>query len=287
MKATLVTLSVLVAVTALPAQSQQRFFSLAEAVRVDALVTSRGQVLRGLTVKDFEVFDNGVAQQIALVNTERIPLTLALCMDASASVTGDRIRTIKASAREMLGMLHVNDETAIVTFDESVSIRSLPSVDHAALQTLIDRTTPSGRDTSLVDGAFAASALLTSDKMRGIVIVLSDGVDTSSWLTESEAVEAIKRFGVIVYAISTQKQDSSSFLSTITKATGGRLFEASDVGLVSSLRTILDELRSRYLISYIPSNVARVGWHSLRVRVNVKGALVTARDGYFVDGEGR
>src|SRR5215831_13533372 len=63
------------------AWQQPAFSSKVEAVRVDVLVTDKGQPIRGLSIGDFDLLDNGVPQQLDLVSFEQIPLNLVLVLD--------------------------------------------------------------------------------------------------------------------------------------------------------------------------------------------------------------
>src|SRR5256885_15613625 len=110
----------LLAATAIVRTQDVTFSSRIEAVRVDVLVTDNGQPVRGLGPADFDVRDNGVAQQIDLVSFEQIPLNVVLALDMSASVAGDRLERLRSAGGAILGSLEKNDQSALVTFSESV-----------------------------------------------------------------------------------------------------------------------------------------------------------------------
>ena len=111
-----------------------------------------------------------------------------------------------------------------------------------------------------------------SDVGRALLIVFSDGVDTSSWLTADAVLDTAKRSDVVVYAVSPRSRLKPEFLRDLTSFTGGRLFEIEKTAnLGATFVGILEEFRHRYLVSYTPRGVAKDGWHRLDVRVRNAG----------------
>ena len=120
-----------------------------------------------------------------------------------------------------------------------------------------------------------------SDVGRSLLIVFSDGVDTSSWLTADSVVETARRGDVVVYGVEVGER-RASFSRDLAEVTGGRLFAIeSTKDLSATFSKILEEFRNRYLISYSPQGVRSGGWHRLDVRVRNRAASVKARPGYF------
>jgi VWFA-related protein len=120
-----------------------------------------------------------------------------------------------------------------------------------------------------------------SDVGRSLMIIFSDGVDTSSWLSADAVVDSARRGDVIVYGVEVGER-RASFPRDLTDVTGGRLFAVESTKDLSALfARILEEFRLRYLISYSPEGVSRDGWHRLDVRVRGRGISVKARPGYF------
>src|SRR6185369_14248176 len=121
-----------------------------------------------------------------------------------------------------------------------------------------------------------------SDAGRALIIVFSDGVDTSSWLSAGAVLDAAKRSDVVVYGVTTRSRLKPEYLRDLTSFTGGRLFEIEKTAnLGATFLGILDEFRHRYLVSYTPRGVATGGWHRLDVRVRNRRATVKARPGYL------
>jgi VWFA-related protein len=136
--------------------------------------------------------------------------------------------------------------------------------------------------TALVDGTYAGIMVGESDAGRGLLIVFSDGVDTSSWLSADAVLDTAKRADVVVYGVSVVSRLKPEFLREITSFTGGRLYEIEKTAnLPATFLGILDEFRHRYLVSYSPKGVTKNGWHKLDVRIRNRRATVKARPGYL------
>lgn len=278
-------LSILVfcaAVVTLAAQNQNPVFSSkVEAVRVDVLVTEGGRSVSGLRPQDFELRDNGVLQQIELVDPAETPLNVVFVLDLSESVAGEPLAHLKAASRAVLEGLRADDRVGLIGFSDSVRLASTLTTDHDAVAGALKELQPGG-DTSWVDAAFAGLMVAESEPGRSLVLVFTDGLDTSSWLTADAAAGIARRTGVVVYGVSAGTVRKPADLTALADATGGRLIE---VGSTTVLRRtfleILDEFRHRYVLAFSPRGVAPSGWHALDVRLQSRRATVKARPGYF------
>jgi VWFA-related protein len=270
----------------LAAQAQNpKFSSKVEAVRVDVLVTEDGKPLRGLRAADFEVFDNGAPQAVELVSFEQAPLNVVFTFDLSGSIVGERLDNLREAGRTVLGGLKKGDQAALVTFNDFVVVGPGLTGNTQLVKAAIDRAEPTG-DTSLIDASFTGMMVAESDVGRGLVIVFSDGLDTSSWLGPKAVIDVAKRSDAVVYAVSAGLEGTkAAFLRDLSEQTGGRLFQVESTKSLSSVfLEVLDEFRQRYLVSYSPSGVSQEGWHELTVRVKRRTATVRARPGYLAGG---
>lgn len=260
---------------------QATFSSRAVAVRVDVSVSSRGRPVPGLTAADFEVFDNGVRQKIQLVDTDDVPLDLMLALDTSGSVTGDRIAELRSASGTLLDLLAPKDRAGMLTFNQQVVLRAALSPDLGAVRRALDVTILPGNRTSLVDAIYAALAHADGGAGRALAIVLSDGVETGSWLRAADVAETAKRLDVVLFGVSIGAP-RHNVLDDVAEASGGELIRIeSQAQLTAALETLMRDFRQRYLLSYTPEGVASGGWHALEVRVRRRGVRVQAREGYF------
>lgn len=265
------------------AAQQPTFSTRIEAVRVDVLVTDRenGPAVRGLGPDDFEVLDNGIPQKVDLVSFEQIPLNVILALDLSDSVEGDRLEHLQAASSALINGLEKDDQVALVGFSHVVTRGAALSSDHARVRQALGETFASG-DTALIDGTFAGMMIGESDVGRGLLIVFSDGVDTSSWLTADKVLDAARRSDIVAYGVVVQSRNKPEFMRELTSATGGRLYEIDRTTALDKVFVqVLEEFRQRYLVSYTPRGVETTGWHRLTVSIKGRKVSVRARPGYL------
>lgn len=272
------------AVASIAAQ-QPTFSTRRETVRVDALVTDRGRAVRDLRAEDFEILDSGVPQQVEFASFEELPLTIALALDLSTSIDAERLEHLRDGGRAVLENLKPADQVSLLTFADAVLLREPLTAASDRIRSALAALQPSRRPpggTALVDACFLATRVLDEDPGRALLIVFTDGVDTSSWLTGPRVLDVFKRSNVVVYAVSTAALPKGSFLRDVAEATGGDAIEIrSSAALRPAFVRILDEFRLRYLVSFSPSNVPSAGWHPLAVRVKNQKVDVKARAGYI------
>jgi VWFA-related protein len=259
---------------------QPTFSTRVEGVRVDVLVTdSSRRPMRGLTATDFLVRDNGIIQEVDLVSFGEISLNVGLAFDLSESVAGGRLQQLRGASQALTVELQPGDQSSLVIFNQVVSLPCPLSTHRTCMRDALTAAKPEG-ETALVDGVFAGMMIGESDVGRSLLMVFSDGLDTASFLNAERVLEQGRRSDVVVYPV-TSKGARPDFLEDLASLTGGRLHEVdAQSDLSATFRSILEEFRYRYLVTYTPRGVPRGGWHKLDVRVNRAGASVKARPGY-------
>jgi VWFA-related protein len=263
------------------AARQPAFTAKVESVRIDVLALDSGRPILGLKPADFEVVDNGVPQQVELVSFENIPLNVVLALDMSDSVAGERLEQLQDAGRAVLGGLSRGDQAAVVAFSNAVTLAAPLTADISLVRGALDEAWGVGA-TSLADGVYAAMMVGEADAGRALVIVFSDGVDTSSWLSDDRVLDSAKRGDAVAYAVGVGANSSSSFLRELASLTGGTAYKIDSTrDLRATFLRILDEFRHRYLVSYTPHGVGRDGWHRLDVRLKNRRATIKARPGYL------
>jgi VWFA-related protein len=269
------------------ASQQPSFSARTESVRVDVLVTEGGRTVQGLGPADFEVRDEGVVQTVDLVSFQQLPIHVILALDLSYSVSGERLRDLRSASHALLDALGRDDRASLLTFNHAVSRRNMPTSDVGPLRTVLDALEPKGVDspggTALTDAAYAALVSGEMEGGRSLALVFSDGVDTGSWLSSSRVLDVARRTGVVVYGVSV-RGSGGSLLGDLTEATGGSAVEAESTrNLRAVFIRVLEEFRSRYLVSFSPKGVAQRGWHRLDVRIKGRRVNVKARPGYMAN----
>jgi VWFA-related protein len=286
----------------------QRFTSRALGVRVDVLVTSGKHLVTGLSARDFELRDEGVLQEVAQVEVEQLPLNLTLVFDTSGSVAGTRMQALLEAGTDLLDQLRATDRAALLSFSTGVRLLAPLTPSRQQIRAALGALNASG-STSLRDAAFAGLALRGADPGRTLVLIFSDGADTSSWLTAGRVIDAARRTDAVVYVVALPVEralsqrtfspgrgllpsqprtilvnEAGEFLDQLTEETGGRvLFATSHADLRGAFTKTLAEFRDRYVLSYTPTAVSVTGWHRLDVTLKGKKGKVTARRGYFAE----
>jgi Ca-activated chloride channel homolog len=287
-----------------PGSQQPTFKSGVDLVTVSATVRdNRGRLVRNLTVKDFQVIDRGQPRVITQFRADQAPLSLAILFDISGSMdVAARFTAAKFAAHHLLSWLEPGrDEAALFAFDSRLREVAPFSVDTRALQGALGEVDPFGA-TSLNDAiAEAATLVAQRSAQRRAVVVLTDGIDTSSKHTPADVSATAAAIDVPVYVIATvlsiddpssERSSPQARATTPTKFgtvedlarwTGGALFYSSNAASASAAaRAVIEELRHLYLIAFEPGTEA--GWHPLEIRTKQKDMVVRARGGYVAGG---
>ena len=110
----------------------------------------------------------------------------------------------------------------------------------------------------------------------------TDGYDTSSWLQPEEVLESAKRSNAVIYAVTAAEARRRSPLQDLTDATGGHMLPVASSGdLRGTFQKILQDFRSRYILSYSPQGVRPDGFHRLDVRVKRRGLTRQGAPGLY------
>lgn len=283
-----------------PTESQATFRSGVDLVTVSATVRdSKGRLVTNLTKQDFEVIDRGERRAISEFRSERAPLSLAILFDVSGSMdVAARATAAKFAAFHLLNSLDEGrDEAGLFAFDSRLREVAPFTVDTRALKGALGEVDPFGA-TSLHDAISAAAERVATRPMsRRAVVVLTDGIDTSSQLTPAQVSAKAAAIDVPVYIIAvvlpiddpgsdratpgSQRQAPASVgtIEDLARWTGGALhYSSTSASAHKAARSVIDELRHLYLIAFEPG--AAPGWHPLEIRTSQKDFVVRTRGGY-------
>jgi VWFA-related protein len=270
------------------------FRASVDLVRVDVLVTDRGQPVADLTADDFELLDNGVPQRVRLAATTG-DVNVALVLDTSGSVEGDKLRDLVRASQALLHGLRPADRVSLLTFSDRVALVAGEARDPAVVSEALLGAHASG-STAMWDGLFAGTAMVSRDAGRSLVLLFTDGLDNASWLTAEQTTECLTRSEAVVYVVAARPtgadmarpsldalQRAQADLTTIALQTGGTVLAAESTDrLARQFVGVLEEFRLRYLLTYEPTGVRRDdGWHRLKVTLGARRGQVQARPGYF------
>jgi len=275
---------------AMPA-GQVVFRTQVELVRVDVSVTRDGRPLSGLGPQDFELRDDGRTQAVREVLVEKVPIDVTLLLDTSTSVEGQRLERLQEAANRLLAGLRPGDRAALLTFGHRISRTSALTPDLPRIMRLIGDLDGNGW-TALHDAIFAALLQPQAESRRSAVVVFSDGLDTISWLSPAQVLDAAKRGESILYTVAeiadpipgpqSQATSARAFLRTLAEDSGGRAWTVPDPGQFGeAFEKILKDVTTRYVLLYQPEGVSGDGWHPLSVKLTRVRGDVAARAGYY------
>ena len=285
MKMFLALLAGLVAAVSPHAAQQPVFSTRTEIVRIDVLATDGGKPIVGLQRQDFEVIDSGVPQRIDRVLTEEASLEAWLLLDQSGSIRTQR-GELEDAARTLLAQLADRDRVGLITFRHGITLHFDLS---PVAQGLTDfpKTQAEGF-TSLRDALAVALALRDSRLDRAMILILSDGADTMSWLSEDQLATSAAHSEAVIYPVVKMTNQAAAvagarYLQRLADQTGGRVVRLEDgKQLSTTFQAVLTEMKARYVLTYSPVGVSRSGWHDIRVRLTNRAGKLHARRGYHV-----
>lgn len=246
-----------------------------ESVVIDLVeVPLRVRSPRQVKAADLRIRENGVEQTIRDVKAQRGAAHFVFVVDRSLSMGDGKLTAALHAIDANLNRLRPDDTASIVLFNHNVmKARTIARGEH--VEDLFGDVSPSG-GTSLRD---AVASIRSGD--RTYAIVITDGGDRNSELTDEEALRRVSNTRTLVDAIILG--DRSSFLDRAAKNTGGSVVRASARTINEALRDAIADINSRYLAVY-QSHGTRRGWRTIDVSARSRGiAIVAARKGYFAE----
>ena len=289
-------LSLTVAAATTLGAGQKTFRTEINLVHFAVVVTDKaGAPITGLTADDFEVREAGKPQVIKFFAAgdpeDAPPLHIGFLLDTSGSM-GDDIKDVRTAAIKFLHTMDRAVDITLVDFDTEVRVGRYPTSDYPRLIERIRSRKPDGY-TALYDalGVFLNSASVQDGQK--ILIMYTDGGDTRSALNHSDVMELLRASDVTVYVVGYLEHQSSSSrtsqrqqLERFATMTGGQaLFPTSIKEVEKMYERIEREIGARYSLAYTSTDVRENGaWRAVEIRLkrmDLKGARLRTRDGYF------
>jgi Ca-activated chloride channel family protein len=263
-------------------------------VEVHATVTDqKGQLLTNLPKSAFKISENDTQQEIKVFRREDAPISFGLIIDNSASMLTRRDQ-VAAAALKLVRASNKDDEEFVMTFNDKIALvqdftHSISELEKSLKK--IDSTGATAMRDALSLGLEHMKRLATTDKK--VLVVVTDGEDNSSFEDLPKLVRQAQQDGILIYAIGllTDETEHSAAvakhdLDTLTLATGGEVYYPKDLSEVDGIAEhVAKDLRNQYTIAYNPINQAHDGtFRSIKLAVDVPGAKVKTRSGYFAEG---
>jgi len=280
-----------------------------------------GALVTDLARKDFRVFEDGREQPLSNLSLRRVPVDVALLVDASSSVA-ESFEDFRRAAEEFAGRLEADDRFCLVEFDDRVELLLDWTSSRLQLRRALGRLS-TGVFTRFNDAlALSAREQFKRGERRRALVVLSDGIDSNRGATTADAaMRALLESQVTVYVIANTEIErgrksseldsllaggdsavrfnqlrigdlreglrvldaSERNLSELTRSTGGRLYRPVSFSALGGVyKEIADELRHQYALYYTPTNAARDGrFRRVKVEVPTRDSEVSTRVGYY------
>jgi VWFA-related protein len=276
-------------------------------VTVDVLVFRGREPVQGLTTADFELTDNDVPQTLSSINVPGGAHVIAV-LDTSASVAGDVLLRLTEAVEALLGRLTDEDRVSVVTFGDRVRLLQRAARPAAAIE-VVRRGLAAAGGTALHDALLLGSALTAADGRPAVMVVFTDGADTVSWTTAPHVLRVLQAANVVVFPVGAgvselpvsaarlqpslymssptwlgpDASDGPRLLDRVARVSGGTFIRVGrPEALTRTFTEIIERYRSRYVLSYTPTGVARDdGWHRIEVKLTRQRGTVQAREGYI------
>ncbi|HEY1578409.1 MAG TPA: VWA domain-containing protein [Terracidiphilus sp.] len=283
-----------------PEDTGQVIKIIANEVNLIFSVTDKhGHYVPNLKQSDFALLDDqkAPAKVTSFRQQTNLPLRVGIVIDASTSIR-TRFQFEQQSAVEfLLQILKAKSDRAFVMgFDVTPTVTADWTNNIDALETGINRLRPGG-GTAMFDAVYTGCRDKLLDVSRGqepvrrSMILISDGDDNQSRVHLDEAIKMCQRADTIVYAISTNWTPSrgrgDQVLTQLAQDTGGQVFFPPSVEEMSnSFHSIEEELRSQYLLTYIPADFKPNGqFRPIYLYCNDRRYTARGKKGYFAPKE--
>jgi len=254
----------------------------------------RGNLVAGLGQDDFQVYENGVLQQIKYFRHDDIPVTAGLVIDNSGSM-GPKVPEVVVAALAFARSSNPQDQMFVVNFNEHVRFalpQNTPFTDQPGqLQVALSYIKADG-ETALYDAIAAALEHLKSgNRDKKVLIVVSDGGDNASHHKLSQIMATARQSDAIIYTLGLFDQDDPDknprVLKQLARETGGEAFLPESLSeVVPICEQIARDIRNQYTIAYVPTDGKQDGtYRAIQVKAEAahRGRLfVRTRTGYTV-----
>lgn len=272
---------------------------------VTTILPPAGHKPSELQQTDFEILEDGVPQEISNFTREsEAPLRLVMLFDTSLSIAPRLNFEKKAAAKFFERIMRPQDQASIFSFSTDVAVLQ-EFTNRVLLLIQATRQLRAQGATSLYDGIFLAADYLRPAQGRRVIVLVTDGGDTTSTKTLKTALQQVQGVDAVIYAVYTggiwnsqnlRDLAAERALAALTKETGGEVYHpklpANDEDfhddeqaireLDAAFLKLADELRTQYILGFYSNNEARDGrFRKLEVKLKQPGFVARARAGYY------
>jgi VWFA-related protein len=259
------------------------------------VLDAEGRLVTDLPQDNFQIYEDGVEQQIQFFSRGELPLRMVILVDTSGSMRS-KLELAQEAAVRFVRSLKPGDQVQVVEFNDRVLTLAEFTTDFDQVEQAIRQTEATGA-TSLYNAIYVSLKDLHRENPeeldRRAIVVLSDGNDTKSVLGFEDVKEQARKSSVVIYAISLRATDEDLAkekyrnakyeLDMLARESGGVSYAPENIDdLAGVYEQIAAELKSQYSLGYVSTNaVADGAWRRLQILSKEPGTELRTRVGYF------
>jgi Ca-activated chloride channel family protein len=262
------------------------------------VVDSRGVAVTNLKLEDFELRIDGQPNTISEMSRADTPVRMAMLFDNSGSLTESRDFEKRAAVKFFRNVLRPVDQAAVFSVSTEVVLAEPLTNDSRRLELTIDAFGKPEGATSLFDGIIQAGAYLHPYPGRRVIVIVSDGVDTTSRADFDTTMQKALADDCQIYVVQTGLYENANLralaaerrMQEFSAQTGGAVYTPKSADdLDDAFAQIAADLAQQYILSYYPAEDKRDGkYHLIAVKVKTKPTTrVRARKGFVVKNRDR
>lgn len=244
--------------------------------------------------EDFQIYDNGKLQELALFDAEVRPINVIVMLDTSGSMTNN-LDLLQQGAEQFFLRMLPEDKARVGAFNDKIEMSAAFTSERDALIAELKQL-DFGNPTRLWDAVELSLDELRGIEGRRVVLVFTDGDDTASKVGFGTVLDRARNEEVMAYAIGLESNFSNGQymvrtrpdprLKRLAEETGGGFFELKKTDeLDETFQRVAEELHSQYALGFTPTTLDGKT-HKLEVRVKQPGLTARSRKTYIANAEG-
>ncbi len=268
-----------------------------EEVSLNCSVLDGNRMVPDLKKENFQVFEDGVKQKLISFQHTDLPVSIALVVDNSGSMSRKR-PSVNKSTLDLIAASNPRDESFVVIFSDEADIVQDFTSDVNKLREGLSHIEARG-GTALYDAVAASADELARDAKnpKQVIILITDGDDNASTIDRDQAIRKVQQLsGPVIYTIGllfgdedmsrSQVKDARKALEMLSTETGGMAFFPKNIEQVDQIAAeVARDIRNQYTLGYHSTRpTTEPGFRSVEVTAEGKGMgklIVRTRTGYF------
>lgn len=262
------------------------------------VVDTRGVAVTNLKLEDFELRVDGQPNPITEISRAESPVRMAMLFDNSGSLSASREFEKHAAVQFFRNVLRPVDQAAVFAVSTDVVLAEPLTNDIQRLEFTVEGFGKPDGGTSLFDAIIDAGTYLRPYGGRRVIVIVSDGADTTSRADFDTTVQHAVADDCQIYVVQTGLYENANLralaaerrMQEFAAQTGGAVYISKSVeDLDNAFAQISADLAQQYILSYYPGADKRDGrYHLIAVRVKTRpNARVRARKGFVVKSRDR